>query len=113
MLQYLIELIMFLMPGVLAELVYCVLARRTPPVWMRVVRALALSTVPLALRTVFSVAGGWKDGELRMLFHGIGNYLHYFIISIFVILTMPPLLVTLEKAMKTLLDREDGIDKNE
>jgi len=102
---------MFLMPGILAEVLYCALARQTPPVWMRIIRALALSMVPLALRAVFAVAGGWKDGELRILFYGIGNYLHYFMISLFAILTMPPLLITMEKVMKTLLNREDGGDK--
>ena len=99
MINYLVELLLFFMPGVLTELLYCLLKKRRSPWWARICRTLLFSMMCLALRAVFSVIGGYGGMEISVVFHGIGNYLKYCIIAAFEIAFVPPCLLILEKLL--------------
>ena len=99
MINYLMELLLFLVPGVLAELLFCYLKERDSAWWVRVSRIVLFSMVCLALRAAVSVVSGHGDAEISVVFHGTGNYLKYCIISAFVIAFVPPCRLILEKLL--------------
>ena len=99
MINYLMELMLFFVPGILTELLFCYLKERDSAWWVRLCRMGMFSMVCLALRTALSVVGGRGTLEISVVFHGIGNYLEYCIISAFVIAFAPPCLLILEKLL--------------
>lgn len=97
MINNLMELLLFFMPGVLTELLFCMLKERQSAWWVRLSRILMFSFICLAMRCVFAVTGGYSGLEVSVVFHGLGNCLKYCILSTVEIVFAPPCLLILEK----------------
>ena len=99
MIQFIIELCMLCTPGIITEQYYSYLVQKEGRYPHTVFRTITFSMVVLMLRCMFSVAGGHGDFEVSAVFHGTGNFVHYCVLSIFVITFVPPCLLIVQKLL--------------
>lgn len=113
--QLLIELLMFLIPGVLAEQIFCRLTQKNSFHWTQLLQICCFSMFALALRCVVSIASGHGGLEIGAVFHGIGNFIKYCAVGGVMVVFTPPCIVILEKLFKRLIieESEDGEKEKE
>lgn len=97
MIQIMVELCMFCIPGIITEQLYLYIRQEKGLRLLEIPRIVAFSMTVLMLRCMFAVAGGYDNFEISAVFHGTGNFVHYCFISIIVILFAPPCCVILQK----------------
>lgn len=95
--QLLIELLMFLIPGVLAERNYSRLTGKDCFRWTQLLQICYFSLFTLVLRCIVSMASGHGDLEISAVFHGISNFIKYCAVAGVMVVFTPPCIVIFQK----------------